>query len=324
MRRRDFIAALSAAATGWPLTARSQQAAMPVIGLLQSGFSNDARTAAFFDGLGSAGFVDGVNVVIEYRWAGDSLDQWPTLAADLVRRQVTVIVARGSPATVAAKSATAKIPIVFQTGGDPVKLGLVESLNRPGGNATGLSRLSHALAPKQLELLHELAPKTSAIAVVTNPNNPNTASDLPELHEAARLLPRTLHILQAATKAEIDIAIETLIARRAGAMLIANDGFFLDQKTQFIEAAARHSLPAIYSFREFVDSGGLLSYEASSSDSLRQVGVYTARILKGEKPADLPVQQASKIELVVNLKTAKDLGLTIQPTLLARADEVIE
>ena len=322
--RRSFITLLGGAAVTWPLGARAQQAAMPVIGFLHNGVTRDDRTAAFLEGLRAAGFVEGKNVVIEYRWGGDSRAQWPALADDLVRRQVNVIVAMGSPAAVAAKSATATIPILFLSGGDPVKIGLVASLNRPGGNATGVSRLGHELAPKQLELLHELVPKASVIAVIVNPNNPNTESDLTDLLNAARSTGRRVHILKAGSEREIDVAIDTLVKQQDGALLVGNDGFYRDQRVRLVEAAARHALPAVYSMREFVEAGGLVSYGSNSIDSIRQVGTYTARILKGEKPADLPVQQATKFDLVINLTTAKTLGLTVPPSLLARADEVIE
>lgn len=327
MTRRQFLARLAGAGVApalAPLAAHAQQPAMPVIGLLQSGTSSDARTAAFLEGLRTVGFIEGQNVSIQYRWAGNRTDQWKALAVDLVRRPVDVIVARGSPAAVAAKSATPTIPIVFQSGGDPVKLGLVASFSRPGGNATGLTRLSHTLAAKQLELLHELVPKASIVAVLINQNNPNTESDLADLSKAARVLGRRIHIFRAATEREIDSAFEALVQQQDGALLVGNDGFYLDQRVQIVEAAARHALPSVYTFREFVEAGGLISYGASSRESLRQVGIYTARILKGEKPADLPVQQAATFELVINVKTAKALGVTIPPTLLARAEEVIE
>jgi len=324
MRRRDFLSGLGGTAIAWPLAARAQQPALPLIGVLHNGLGKDARTAAFLDGLRDSGFVEGRNVAIEYRWGGDSRAQWTALAADLVRRQVNLIVAQGSPAAVAAKSATAAIPIAFLVGGDPVALGLVASLNRPGGNATGVSRLGHELMPKQLELLHELVPKATVIAVIVNPNNPNTQSDLADLSAAARSIGRRLHILKAGNEREIDAAVDELVKHQDGALLVGNDGYFLDQRIRFVEAAARHALPATYSFREIVEAGGLISYGSNVRDSTRQVGTYAGRILKGEKPADLPVQQATKFELVVNLKTAKALGMTIPPTLIARADEVIE
>ena len=325
MIRRTFITLVGgAAAVMGPRGAWAQQAAMPVIGLLQTGLTQGARTAAFVEGLRDAGFIEGQNVVIKHQGGGDRRAQFPALAADLVRRQVNVIVAIGSPAAVAAKSATATIPIVFLSGGDPVQIGLVASLNRPGGNATGISRLGHELAPKQLELLHELVPNATVIAVIVNPNNPNTESDLPALLNAARSIGRRAHILKAGSEREIDVAIDTLVKQQDGALLVGNDGFYLDQRTRLVEAAARHALPAVYSFREFVEAGGLISYGSNSIEAIHQVGIYTARILKGEKPTDLPVQQAIKFELVVNSKTAKALGITLPPTLLARADEVIE
>jgi ABC-type uncharacterized transport system substrate-binding protein len=325
IERRKFLAALGAAAA-WPLAAQAQSA-MPVVGFLHS-VSPDpmaSHALAFRRGLAEIGYIEGQNVAIEYRWAEGRYDRLPELAADLVRRRVAVIAAGGTAApALAAKAATSTIPIVFQTGSDPVKDGLVASLNRPGGNVTGVSRMSFTLAPKRLELLHELVPKATAIAFLVNPANPVAASQIQEIREPARSLGLRVHVLEASSERQIEIAFETLTQQRAGALLIANDTFLSGQRELFIALAARHAVPVTYPGREAVAAGGLMSYDASAEDSFRQVGTYVGRILKGERPADLPVLQPTKFELAINVKTAKTLGLDVPPMLIARADEMIE
>lgn len=324
MRRREFIAGLGAAA--WPLVARAQQAtAMPVIGFLHSGSSNlYARLVyAFRDGLNEAGYIEGRNTAIEYRWADGKYDRLPTFAADLVLRQVAVIVAN-SPAIPAAKAATTTIPIIFQTGSDPVASGLVASLSRPGGNLTGVSTMNVELTPKRLELLRELVPTATAIALLVNPTNPNADIQSRDLKAAAVALRLQLHVLYASSERDFDTVFTTLAQLRVGGLVIAPDAFFISRSEQLAELTVRHALPAIFSYREFAAAGGLLSYGGSSTDQFRQAGIYAGRILKGERPADLPVQQVAKVELIVNLKTAKALGLTVPLPLLGRADEVIE
>jgi putative tryptophan/tyrosine transport system substrate-binding protein len=325
MKRRQFIALLGGAAVAWPLAARAQQPALPVVGFLHSGSPDQyaRHVRAFREGLGEAGYVEGRNVAIEFRWADGQYDRLPALAADLVRRQVAVIAAN-SPAIPAAKAATATISIVFQTGSDPVAAGLVASLNRPGGNLTGVTTLNVELGPKRLELLHELVPAATVMAVLINPTNPNADAQSRGLQAAARTLGVQFHGLPANDERDFDTVFATLAKLRAGALLIAPDAFFISRSEQLAELTVRHAVPAIFSYREFVAAGGLVSYGGNSTDQFRLVGVYTGRILKGEKPADLPVQQASKVELIINLKTAKALGLTVPLSLLGRADEVIE
>jgi putative ABC transport system substrate-binding protein len=299
-----------------------------VIGYLSNGSPESdnipARLIAFRQGLNETGYVEGQSVVIEYRWAEGQYDRLPALAADLVRRPVTVIVTGGTPPTFAAKAATSTIPIVFNLGVDPVQLGLVASLNRPGGNITGVALLQIELAAKRLDLLHELLPSAASIALLVNPSNPLTEPEMRGLRDAAPSLGLQLRTLPASTPSEIDAAFGTLVELRAGALVVSADTFFTNQRAQIVALAARHAVPAIYVYRLFPAAGGLMSYGADLADSYRLVGIYTGKILKGAEPADLPVQQAVKVELVINLKTAKALGLTIPATLIARADEVIE
>jgi putative ABC transport system substrate-binding protein len=327
VRRRQFISLVGGAAV-WPLTARAQQSAMPVIGFLSSA-SPDPWThflRAFRQGLGESGYVEGHNVTIEYRWALGQNDRLPALAADLVRRQVTVIAAAGStPAALAAKAATTTIPVVFQVGADPVAAGLVVSLARPGGNVTGVTNLNTELGPKRLELLREVIPTANVIALLVNPTSPFIAETMSrDIQSAARALGLQLHILNASTERDFDTVFATLAQLRASALVIAPDAFFISQSEQLGALTVRHAVPAITQFREFAAGGGLMSYGGSFTEAARLVGIYTGRILKGEKPADLPVVQSTKVELIINLKTAKALGLTFPLTLLGRADEVIE
>jgi len=312
----------------WPLSARAQQSAMPVVGLLHPG-RPDSYTqplAAFQKGLNELGFVDGQNLAIEYRWAGTEYERFPSLAADLVRRQVNVVVVLAStPGTLAAKAATTTIPIVFGVGGDPVALGLVASLNRPGGNMTGVTLLNVAALPKRLGLLHELVPAAAAIALLVNPSNPlQTDAETRELQAAARALGLELHVLNASSDGEFEAVFTTLLERGAKALVVQSDGLFTSQRDRIVALAARYAVPAIYGRREIAEAGGLMSYANDFPDSYRQAGIYCGRILKGEKPADLPVIQPTKFEFVINLKTARTLGLTVPPGLLAIADEVIE
>jgi len=327
MRRRDFIRLLGGAAAGWPVAARAQQATRPVIGLLSptSASADAERLAALRQGLRQTGHVEGENVVLEYRGAGGQYDRLPELAADLVRRQVRAIVTFGGvPAARAARAATATIPIIFYIGGDPVDLGLVTGLNRPGGNLTGVSSLNTELVPKRLELLHELAPTSTTVAALLNPGNPLAEPIAGELMAAARTIGLDLHVLHAGTEPEIDVAFATLHALGARSLVIGNDPFFNSEAERIATLALRYRVPAIYQYREFAAAGGLMSYGGSITDMYHQIGIYAARILKGEKPGDLPVQQSTKMELIINLKTAKALGITFPLTLLGRADEVIE
>jgi putative ABC transport system substrate-binding protein len=327
MNRRQLILLLGGGAVALPFAARAQQKAMPVIGWL-SGASPGPYAplvAAFRQGLSDTGYVEGQNVAIEYRWAEDSYDRLPALAADLVGRKVDVIVAVGSASSpLAAKTETLTIPIVFLSAGDPVERGLVASFSRPGGNLTGVAIMTSELTSKRLELLSELVPEVKVIAVLVNPNNPNTEPMIRDLLEAARTKGVQLPILKAATEGEIDAAFASLVQVQAGALVIGGDPFFNGRREQLVALAARHGVPAIYELRFFVVAGGLISYGPSLLAQYRQVGVYAGRILKGENPADLPVQQPTTFELVINLRTAKALGLTVPQSILARADEVIE
>jgi putative tryptophan/tyrosine transport system substrate-binding protein len=324
MDRRELIATLGATAA-WPLAARAQQLAVPVVGFLNGSSAWEyARMAdAFRQGLSETGYVEGRNVLIDYRWAEGHYDRLPTLAAELVRRQVRLIAANAA-AVVAAKAATTSIPIVFQTGVDLVAAGLVVSLNRPGGNLTGVSTLGGELGPKRLEVLRELLPAATSLAVLLNPTGPNVESTLRDLQAAARTLGVALHVLHASTESEFEMAFAIVAQLRAGGLSIGPDGFFFSRSEQLAALGLRHAVPTIFQNREFPAAGGLMSYGASTLDSYRLMGLYAGRILKGEKPADLPVQQATRVELVINMKTAKALGLTFPLTLLGRADEVIE
>ena len=327
MQRREFITLLGASAAAWPIAVRAQQAAMPVIGYLNPGSPEISPhlVAAFRKGLGEAGYVEGRNVAIEFRWSQNENDRLPELAADLVRRRVAVIAAPGStPAALAAKAATTTIPIVFGGGAAPVQVGLVASLNRPGGNLTGVTSMSGEIGAKRLGLLHELLPRAARFAVLVNPNNPIVETMTTDLQAATVAIGRQIDILTASTNREIDMAFATLVQKRADALLVTPDTFFINRRVQLVTLAARDRVPAIYWQREFAEAGGLMSYGPNFLDQYRQVGIYTGRVLKGEKPADLPVMQPTKFEFVINLQTAKLLGITVPPTLLALADEVIE
>jgi putative ABC transport system substrate-binding protein len=322
MKRRKFITLFGGAAMAWPVTARAQQSAMPVIGFLhaESPGPNASLVAAFQQGLGETGYVEGRNVAIEFRCSEGRYDRLPALAADLVRRQVAVIAANGRAAGTA-KAATATIPIVFATAGDPVAAGNVGSLSRPGGNLTGATTLGGELAPKRLELLHELIPAATIMAGLVTPDR---TALFERVQEAARSLGIELHVLQAGTDRDLDMVFATLLQLRAGGLVVASDAFFTTRSEQLAALALRHAVPTIFQFREFAAAGGLMSYSGSNRDAYRLAGVYAGRILKGEKPADLPVQQTTKVELIINLKTANAFGLTVPLALLTRADEVIE
>jgi putative ABC transport system substrate-binding protein len=325
--RRKFLATLSGAAAAWPLAARAQQPAMPVVGVLSAEWPNlfSDRLRAFHDGLRETGYVEGRNLAIEYRWAEGRNDRLPTLAAELVRRQVTVIVSTSTPAVLAARTATTTIPTVFFVAADPVQLGLVTSLSRPGGNLTGVVTLNVEVAAKRLELLHELVPTATVVALLVNPTSTALAETTTrDLEAAASTLGLELHVLHASSEREIDAAFATLVQLRAGALVIGADPLFTSRSEQLATLTIRHRVPAIYQFREFVSTGGLMAYGSTVLDTYRPLGVYTGRILKGEKPAELPVQQATKVELVINMKTAKALGLTVPLPMIGRVDEVIE
>jgi ABC-type uncharacterized transport system substrate-binding protein len=324
--RRQFITLLGSAAGAWPLVARAQQAATPVIGFLH-GASPEGyapMVIAFRQGLEEAGYVEGHNVAIEYRWAEGHYNRLPALAAELVRQQVAVIVTGGTPPALPAKAATSTIPIVINVGIDPVQAGLIASLNRPGGNVTGVALLTVELAAKRLELLHELLPTATVVALLVNPTSPLTEPETRGVRDAAHSLGLQLQVLNASSESEIDKAFRRLVELRAGALIVSVDPFLNNQRAQIVALAARHAVPAIYGVRELAISGGLMSYGNDLADAYRQSGIYAAKILKGARPAELPVQQVVRVELVINLKTAGTLGLIFPITLLARADEVIE
>jgi putative ABC transport system substrate-binding protein len=325
MRRREFISLIGTAAT-WPLAARAQKPTMPVIGFL-NGASYDKSAylvSAFHRGLAETGFVEGRNVAFDYRSADGQYDRLPALAAELARRQVDVIAATGTPTGLPAKAATTTIPIVFVTGSDPVQQGLVSNLSRPDGNLTGATTLAVELGQKRLELLHELVPSSNSVAALVNPTGPNLTPLMSDLRAAARIVGLQLHVVHASTVPDLDAAFATIVQSRAGALVIGVDTFYNSQSVRLAQLALRHGVPAMYQYREFVAAGGLISYGGSITDAYRVIGTYAGRILKGEKPAELPVQQSTKAELFINLKTAKALGITVPPTLLVRADEAIE
>jgi putative tryptophan/tyrosine transport system substrate-binding protein len=326
MRRREFIALLGGAAVAWPLLARAQQT-MPVVGFLNPGSpeSSSFLVAAFREGLQGATYIEGKDVTVEYRWAQGRYDQLQTLAADLVRRQVAVIAATGGTISAqAAKAVTSTIPIVFNVGDDPVDSGLVASFNRPGGNIMGVNTMSPALETKRLELLRELVPRTALVAVLLNATNPDVGPQHRDITAAAITLGQELRFFYASSESDLDTAFGALIQQQANALLVGNDVFFTNQREQIVALAARHAVPTIYAFRQFADSGGLMSYSTNLIEVYRQLGVYVGRVLKGEKPADMPIVQPTKFEMVINLGTAKALGLAIPQSIVLRADEVIE
>jgi putative tryptophan/tyrosine transport system substrate-binding protein len=327
MQRRRFIGLLGGAAVAWPFVARAQQSTMPVVGFVNiaSAKGYAPQVSAFLKGLSEAGYVVGRNVAIEYRWAEGRTDQLPAMVADLVHRQVAVIAATSTPAAIAAKAANTTIPIVFEMASDPVRVGLVASLNRPGGNTTGVTNTNVEIAPKRLQLLHELVPTARVIALLVNPANPTIAeTNTKAMQAAAPSFGLELHVLNASTERDFDGVFAKLTQLRAGGLVIGPDPFFTSQREQLAALALRHAVPTIYQTRGFAAAGGLLSYGADVADAYRLTGNYTGRVLKGEKPADLPVQQATKVEMYINLKTAKALGVNVPNTLIGRADEVIE
>lgn len=327
MRRREFITLVGGAAAIWPMAARAQRPALPVIGFLHSATANAyaPMTAAFRQSLSEAGYVDGQNVVIEYRWAEGQFDRLPALATDLVRQQASAIFAGGgSDPSLAAKAATSKIPIVFANGTDPVEAGLVSSLDHPGANITGITFLLNTLGPKELEVLHELVPKGALVAALINPKSSTAVSQLKDLQDTARAVDQQIRIFQASTESEIDTVFASLVEHHLEGLVIGADAFFFSRRDQFVGLATRRSIPTVYPWREAVVAGGLASYGASVTDAYRLAGIYIGRILKGDKAANLPVQRSTKTELVVNLKTARALGINVPNTLIGRADELIE
>jgi putative ABC transport system substrate-binding protein len=326
MRRRDFISLLAGAAVTWPLEARAQQPTMPVVGFLNGQTSSGyaPMATAFRKGLSKEGFVEGRNVSIEYRWAENQIDRLPALAAELVRRPVSVIAAAGTSSALAAKASTTTIPVVFSTAADPVALGLVASLSRPGGNVTGVTNLGVELLQKQLEMLREFVPTATTVAGLVNPTFADSETQSRNLRAAARKLGLQLHLLHASAVRDFDMVFETMVRLQAAALVVCPDAFFASRRDEIAALAVRHAIPTTYHFREFAAAGGLMSYGPSATDGYRQVGIYAGRILKGEQPAALPVMQSTKLELVINVKTAKRLGLNVPSLLLERADEVIE
>jgi putative ABC transport system substrate-binding protein len=326
LKRRNFIALAGGVAAWLPLAVRAQQSAMPVIGFVNSGSPGPftPNVAALRQGLEEAGYIEGQNVAIEYRWAEGQTDRLPVLAADLVRHRVAVIVAPDSASALAAKAASMTIPVVFLIGGDPVKLGLVATFNRPGGNITGVSVLFNTLVAKQLETLHETVPQADLIGFLVNPTNPNAESDTRDVQAAANGLGQKLVVVKGSTESDLETAFVILAQQRTSALVVSADPFFFSRRNKLVELAVRQTLPAIYPMRDFAAAGGLMSYGPSLADGYRLVGVYAGRILKGEKPRDLPVQQSTKVELIINLKTAKALGITVPLPLSGRADELIE
>jgi ABC-type uncharacterized transport system substrate-binding protein len=324
--RREFITLLGGAAAAWPFEVGAQQAAVPVIGFLDGASANGKAVpiAAFRQGLREAGYVEGQNVAIEFRFAENQYDRLRAMAADLVRLKVSMIAAFGTPAVLAAKATTSTIPIVFVTGDDPIKIGFAASLNRPGGNLTGVTTLASEVGPKRLELLHELLPTATIIAVLVNPTNANAETQWEDLQAAAPALGVQLYVLHASNENDLNTAFATLLERQARALIVATDSFMIIQIKQIAALSVRYAVPTIFQFREFAAAGGLMSYGGSATDTNRLAGIYTGRVLKGEKPFDLPVQQSTKVELIINLKTARAIGITIPNTLLALADVVIE
>ena len=326
MRRREFISFIGGAAAAWPLVARGQQPAMPVLGFINGaiakGYTN--QLDAFLKGLREAGYSEGNNVVIEYRWAEGQYDRLSAMAADLVDRKVAVIAATGTPAALAVKAATTTIPIVFETGNDPIELGLVPSLNKPGGNITGVAQLAVEIAPKRLELLHQLIPTAKTMALLVEPTDVVSEKTIRGVQAAATSLGLKLHILSVTAERELDSVFQNLVQLQPGGLVISGGQFFNSRSKQLAALALQYKMPTVFTYREFAANGGLMGYGTSLTDAYRLAGVYAGRVIKGEKPADLPVQQATKIELIINLKTAKALGISIPHTLIGRADEVIE